>query len=133
MEKYPLYWKKTIKFITHYAYFSNISQVFSFLSSFLQSKKTKFGSSLAPAVCLRYLGLFSHSGVQHILCCIFVLVFFFVLCILCCQFLWIVHFWLPRWYSLTFICLLYLNWHCSLLTCLINICAIWFTCSKRLQ
>ena len=27
-----------------------------------------------------------------------------VLCTLCCQFLWIVYFWLPLWYSLTFIC-----------------------------
>jgi hypothetical protein len=27
-----------------------------------------------------------------------------VLCTICCQFLWIVHFWLPLWYSLTFIC-----------------------------
>ena len=34
---------------------------------------------------------FSHSGVPHILCCVFVL-FFFVLCAICCQYLWIVHF-----------------------------------------
>ena len=27
-----------------------------------------------------------------------------VMCTLCCQFLWIVLFWLPLWYSLTFIC-----------------------------
>jgi hypothetical protein len=27
-----------------------------------------------------------------------------VLCALCCQILWIVHLWLPLWYSLTFIC-----------------------------
>ena len=41
-------------------------------------------------------------GVQHILCCVFDL-FFFVLCALCCRFLWIVHFWLlPLQYSLTF-------------------------------
>jgi energy-coupling factor transporter transmembrane protein EcfT len=33
------------------------------------------------------------------LCCGFRL-FFFVLCTICCQFLWIVHFWLPLWYSL---------------------------------
>jgi hypothetical protein len=33
-------------------------------------------------------------------CCVF---FFFVLCTQCCHFLWIVHFWLPLWYSLTFI------------------------------
>ena len=51
---------------------------------------------------LHYLCLFAHNGVQHTLCCVFVL-FFFVLCILCCQFLWIVHFWLPLQYSLTFI------------------------------
>ena len=38
--------------------------------------------------------LFSYSGVQHILCCVFA-VFFFVLCTLCRQFPWIVHFWFP--------------------------------------
>ena len=43
---------------------------------------------------LPYLCLFAYSGVQHILCCVFVL-FFFVLCTLCKQFLWIVHFWFP--------------------------------------
>ena len=32
-----------------------------------------------------------------------ILLFFFVLCILCCQFFWIVYFWLHLWYSLTFI------------------------------
>ena len=32
---------------------------------------------------LRYLCLFAHSGVQHILCCVFAL-FVFVLCIICC-------------------------------------------------
>jgi len=47
---------------------------------------------------LRYMCLFANSGVHHILCC----VFFFVVCTLCCQFLWIVHFWLPIRYSLTF-------------------------------
>jgi hypothetical protein len=46
--------------------------------------------------------LFVHCGVQHILCFVFVL-FFFVLRTLCCQFLWIVHFWFPIRYSLTFI------------------------------
>ena len=38
----------------------------------------------------------SKSGVKHIL-------FFFVLCTLCCQFLWIVHLLLPLRYSLTLI------------------------------
>ena len=51
---------------------------------------------------LRCLCLFPYSGVQHILCCVFVLSFF-VLCALWCQFLWIVNFWLPLPYSLTFI------------------------------
>jgi hypothetical protein len=36
---------------------------------------------------LRYLLFVAHNGVQHILCCVFVL-FFFVLCGLCCQFHW---------------------------------------------
>jgi hypothetical protein len=45
--------------------------------------------------CLRCLCLFECSGVRHILWCVFVL-FFFVLCGLCCQFLWIVPFWLPN-------------------------------------
>ena len=40
---------------------------------------------------LRYLCFFAYGNVQHILCCVFVLLFF-VLCDLCCQFLWIVHF-----------------------------------------
>ena len=35
---------------------------------------------------LRYLCLFAYIGVQHILCRVFVL-FVFVLCTLCCQFL----------------------------------------------
>ena len=51
---------------------------------------------------LRYLCLIAHSGVQSILHCVFVLSFF-VLCTPCCQFLWIVEFWLPLRYSLTFI------------------------------
>ena len=44
--------------------------------------------------------LFALSGVKHILCCVFVL-FVFILCTLCCQFPWIVHFWFPLRYSLT--------------------------------
>jgi len=38
---------------------------------------------------LRYLCLLPHSGFHHILSCVFDL---FVLCDLCCRFLWIVHF-----------------------------------------
>ena len=58
---------------------------------------------------LRYLFLFTYSGVQQILCSIFVLVCLRLVCPVlpvfldcpfliapsCCQFLWIVHFWLP--------------------------------------
>ena len=72
-----------------------------------------YGEQLFPVVskggggevmsCLRYLCLFANSGVQHILCCVFVL-FVSVLCTLYCQFLWIVHLWLPLRYSLAFIC-----------------------------
>ena len=51
---------------------------------------------------LRYMCLFTYIGVQHIMWCVFVL-FVFVSCTLCCQFLWIVHLWLPLRYSLTFI------------------------------
>jgi hypothetical protein len=40
---------------------------------------------------LGYLCLFPHSGVQRILYYVCVL-FFFILCPLCCQYLWIVHF-----------------------------------------
>ena len=67
-----------------------------------------FGSSSPPVFAggllsyLRYLCLFTHSGVQHILCCVFVL-FFLVLCTLCFKFLWIVHLLITPLYSLTFI------------------------------
>jgi len=40
---------------------------------------------------LRYLCLFAYSSVQHMLCFVLVL-FVFILCTLCCQFLWIVIF-----------------------------------------
>jgi hypothetical protein len=52
---------------------------------------------------LRYLCLFAHTGVQHILCCVFLrlvypmlpvslccVMFFFVLCTVCCPFLCVV-------------------------------------------
>jgi len=68
-------------------------------------RKTRFVYALPLVVCclfLRYLCLFAYSGIQHRLCCVFAL-FFFVLCTLCYQFLWIVHFWLPFRYSLAFI------------------------------
>jgi len=51
---------------------------------------------------LRYLCLVTHSGVQHILRGVFVL-FVFVSCTLCWQFLRYVHLWLPLRYFLAFI------------------------------
>jgi hypothetical protein len=60
---------------------------------------TKFLSMFG---CLRYLCLFTHSGVQHLLWFVFAL-YFLVLCTLCCQFLWIVYFLLPLRCSATFI------------------------------
>ena len=41
----------------------------------------------------------AYRCVQHLLCCVFVL-FLYVVCAICCQFLWIVHFWLSLPYSL---------------------------------
>jgi hypothetical protein len=67
-----------------------------------------FGLSFSPVVCRREHALFTLlvfawvcSGIRHTLCCVFAL-FFFVLCTLCCQILWIVDSWLPLRYSLTF-------------------------------
>ena len=47
--------------------------------------------------------LFTYSGVQHIVLCRVFVLFFFVSYALCCQFLWIVHFWMGLRYSLIFI------------------------------
>ena len=71
-----------------------------------------FSSSLPSVVCMgglmsysHYLCLFAYNDVQvgNTYCVVFFVLFVFVLCILYCQFLWIVLFWLPHWYSLMFI------------------------------
>jgi len=59
--------------------------------------------------------LFTYSVAQHILSCVFAL-FVFVLCTLCCQFLWTIHFWLPLRYSLTFICILLNDGICGIIS-----------------
>ena len=70
--------------------------------------KMMFSSCIPPVICKRahvLLTLFVFVCVKWCptkLCCALVL-FFFVLCILCSQFLWIVLFWLSLRYSLTFI------------------------------
>ena len=67
---------------------------------------------------LRYVCLFAHSNVQHILCCLF----FFVLCTLCWQFLWIIHFCLiaPSVFSNVYVCCVEVKAECDpvFLTCL---------------
>ena len=69
--------------------------------------KTMFGSSLPPVVCkmahiLFTIFVFACAYVVSNTYCV-VLLFFFILCTLCCQFLWMVHFSLTRRCSLTFI------------------------------
>jgi hypothetical protein len=64
--------------------------------------KMMLGSSLPPVIgglasYLRYVCLFTYSGVLHVLCCVFVL-FMLVLSCQCCQFLWSVHVWLANQY-----------------------------------
>ena len=64
------------------------------MSMTIFAQKTMFGSSLPPFVGMRahvLFTLFAHSGMKQVQCCVFVL-FFFVLCTLCCHFLWIVNF-----------------------------------------
>ena len=70
--------------------------------------KTMFGSSLRPVVCRRDHVLFTlfvfvcmwWCPTRAVLCLCFV---FFVLCTLCCQFIWIARLWFPLRCSLTFI------------------------------
>ena len=78
---------------------------------------------------LRYLCLFAYSDVPHILCCVFVL-FIYVLCTLCCQFLWIVHFCLPIYsdvpHILCCVFVLFIYVLCTLLSVPLD-CSLLFT------
>ena len=83
---------------------------------------------------LHYFCLFGYSGVQHILCCDFDL-FYYVICTLCCLFLWIIQFWLLLRYSLTFIFHQYQQSEQSLLTStnwtvVIFVIGLWWTSNK---
>jgi hypothetical protein len=80
-----------------------------------------FKANAGRHVGISYLCLFACSGVQHILCCVFVLIVFVSCVSLCHQFLWIVHFLLPLWYSLAFI--FFLWHHYYLKTCPLNYCS----------
>jgi len=72
--------------------------------------KTVFGLSIPPVVCRRarvLFMLFAFACVSycptHIVLHFFYSFFVVVLCTQCCQFLWLVHSWLPLRFSLTFI------------------------------
>ena len=73
--------------------------------------KIIFSSSLTPVVCRKahvLVTLFVFACVEwcptHIvLCCVFCFVSRSAVCTQCCQFLWIVHSWLPLRFSLAFI------------------------------
>ena len=74
------------------------------MSVTISTIKTMFGFYLLPVVWRRttiFVLICVICVCLHIVVC-FVL-FFFVLCTICCQLFWIVDFWLPIWYSLTFI------------------------------
>ena len=68
-------------------YYVSLRSEFRVVMSVTISAYKRCSVLLPPVVCmsyLRYLYLFAHSGIQHILCCVFVMLFF-VLCALCCQ------------------------------------------------
>ena len=73
--------------------FLGISE-FSILEAVTINNFTNINNMLGSMVC--------QNIYIYISACVFVL-FLFILCTLCCQFLWIVHFWFPLRYSLTFI------------------------------
>jgi hypothetical protein len=57
-----------------------------------------FSSSCVPYVV-------NYSGLSFLIApSVFSNVYMFLFCTLCCQFLWIINFWLLLWYSLAFIC-----------------------------
>ena len=72
--------------------------------------KTMFGSSLPPVICRRRMSYLHYLCLveSNTYCVVYLFCFSLscvpcVLCTLCCWFLWIVQFWLPLRYSLTFI------------------------------
>jgi hypothetical protein len=113
----------------------NISNIFS--SSLYYSSESRMTHVLFTIVVFVWvqwgptcvvLCLLGYSGVQLVLCCVFVL-FSFVLCTPCYQFLWVVHFWLPLLYSLMFICLIVVldeitNSSISISECVFSICKL---------
>ena len=62
----------------------------------------RFVFTSSPVVCRCLITVIS-VGLRKLVSNTYCIVYFFVLFTLCCQFLWIVYFWVPLWYSLTFI------------------------------
>jgi hypothetical protein len=69
---------------------------------------------------LSYFWVFARIVVSSTYCILFFVLFFFVVCALCCQFLWIYIFGLPLRYSLSFILDIYLNFDINGLFSLLN-------------
>ena len=86
--------------------FNHISYHFNFIVQRCSTKLlltplfSKFGGKIVLGLTEGFTKLSAFHAVIFVRC--FTL-FFFVLCTLCCQFLWIVHIWLPLWYFLTLI------------------------------
>jgi hypothetical protein len=89
----------------------NIEALISNINKFTHESILKINSifhdcQISRFVCLIYvICACLHVVVSNTYCMfiVFLFLFFIVLCTLCCQFLCIVHFWLPLRYSLTFI------------------------------
>jgi hypothetical protein len=79
---------------------------------FLLSCNEKCGITNAHFLGVNVFIYFENSHILFVLVCVYwfpthivlvLVLFVFVLCTLCCRFIWIVHFWLPLRYSLTFV------------------------------
>lgn len=78
-------------------FLSDLEEIWNVVQRTLQKS---FLYSLVPISHL----IFLHIIVSNTYCVLFLFyLFVFVLCTLCCKFLWIMHFWVPLWYSITFI------------------------------
>ena len=65
--------------------------------------KTMFSSSVPLVVCWRLMSYLPSFCLCIVVSNTYCVLFFFILCTLCCHFFWIVHFLLPLRYSLSFI------------------------------
>ena len=88
----------------HYRWY--LSDIISRIDNDMIKKKaimTLFSAMCLFVACLIYvICVCLRIVVPNTYCVVFFVLFYFVLCTPYCQFLWIVHFWLPLRYSLTF-------------------------------